>query len=588
MNSIRFLRKTLRTKGRPERETIWVKILGYLPSTRKKPGLEFRANGCHCVIRAIHPETGQPYQIVHGATPIEIHYADIVWPAGFTKNSTGSGEVETKDYSWAKNYPGILFEEFDLVACLRSIGITVRQDKADSGRFFIPCLWREQHKDQGGQDKERDAAILQNQGAWSEYVCFHTHCETRHLGSVLDWVKVKKPSIDLKRFCTRGREEQTLSSVPWPTMAPQAYHGLLGRIIKAIEPESEADPTAMLIQTLVAFGNKLGRSPHFWVEGTQHHTNLFCCTVGKSSRSRKGTAWDRARYVFSRNPIMPTLQPPDWRITGGLSTGEGVISAVRDAVLKTAAVIRQSWDHGNLSAMTKDSYKATDAHISIVGQITAEELKAKLKATDQVNGFANRFLWICARRSKILPEGGKTHIAEVTEAIEELARALSYAGSAAEMSRSEEARALWREVYPQLTSEASGIVAAITSRGDAQVLRLSMIYALADRSAVIEVEHLRAALAVWQYCEDSVKYLFGKTIDDKQLVKLYRALRVAPDGLTQNEILKNVFRKNLTSKEIGKLLEVLEKAGHIFCRTRARKDGKGGKPATIWFATDKG
>jgi hypothetical protein len=57
--------------------------------------------------------------------------------------------------------------------------------------------------------------------------------------------------------------------------------------------------------------------------------------VGKTSRSRKGTAWDRVRYVFGQNPIIPTLQPLDLNITGGLSTTGGLIFAVRDPKFKT-------------------------------------------------------------------------------------------------------------------------------------------------------------------------------------------------------------------------------------------------------------
>src|SRR5438309_1857285 len=50
---------------------------------------------------------------------------------------------------------------------------------------------------------------------------------------------------------------------------------------------------------------------------------------------------------------------------------------------------------------------------------------------------------------------------------------------------------------------------AMTSRAEAQVMRLAMIYALLDCSEAIRVEHLEAALAVWQYAEASVNHVFG-------------------------------------------------------------------------------
>ena len=37
---------------------------------------------------------------------------------------------------------------------------------------------------------------------------------------------------------------------------------------------------------------------------------------------------------------------------------------------------------------------------------------------------------------------------------------------------------------------------------------------LLDRSGVVEVEHLRAAIAVWDYCEASAAYIFGGKVGD--------------------------------------------------------------------------
>ncbi len=70
-------------------------------------------------------------------------------------------------------------------------------------------------------------------------------------------------------------------------------------------------------------------------------------------------------------------------------------------------ILRQGWETGNLRSMTKNSpAQATNAHISIIGHITDEELRRYLTATESANGFGNRFLWFMVRRSKLLPEGG--------------------------------------------------------------------------------------------------------------------------------------------------------------------------------------
>jgi len=69
--------------------------------------------------------------------------------------------------------------------------------------------------------------------------------------------------------------------------------------------------------------------------------------------------------------------------------------------------MRSAWDTGMLATLTKnDAVTATGAHISVIGHITADELRAELTATDSANGFANRFLFLAVRRSKALPFGG--------------------------------------------------------------------------------------------------------------------------------------------------------------------------------------
>jgi hypothetical protein len=60
-----------------------------------------------------------------------------------------------------------------------------------------------------------------------------------------------------------------------------------------------------------------------------------------------------------------------------------------------------------------------------------------------------------------------------------------------------------------LTTGSPGLSGSILARGAPQVRRLSLIYAVLDLSWVIRREHLQAALAVWDYCEASVKFVFG-------------------------------------------------------------------------------
>ncbi len=69
-----------------------------------------------------------------------------------------------------------------------------------------------------------------------------------------------------------------------------------------------------------------------------------------------------------------------------------VVNAAKRESNTLSAVIREAWDSGDLSVMTKNSAShATDAHIGMVTHITHEELAKSLSTVDVYNGFGNRF-----------------------------------------------------------------------------------------------------------------------------------------------------------------------------------------------------
>jgi hypothetical protein len=83
---------------------------------------------------------------------------------------------------------------------------------------------------------------------------------------------------------------------------------------------------------------------------------------------------------------------------------------------------------------------------------------------------------------------------------------------------------------------------AVQGRAAAHVLRLSMLYALVDGTLHIDVSHLLAALALWEYVEASALYIFDED-DDPKATRLLKALRDAGDkGLSRSDISVNVFQ----------------------------------------------
>jgi hypothetical protein len=408
---------------------------------------------------------------------------------------------------------------------------------------------------------------------------------------------------------------------PWPKdLAAEAFHGLAGQIVRALEPHTEADPAALLLNTLVAAGNVVGNHPYCIVGREKHYPRLFGVMVGKTSKARKGTSWADIRGIIS-------YCEPEWVkncIVSGLSSGEGLIWAVRDPIIKRepikqkqkvigyqdvetdpgvsdkrllviepelartlkvmsrdgntlSATTREAWDTGYLRVLTKNSpAKATDAHVSIVGHITQEELLRDMESTETANGFANRFLWVMVKRSKVLPEGGYLPEEALKKFGDALQQVVSFAQSVGELRRDPEARELWAKVYPKLSEGLPGLVGAVTNRAEAQVIRLSCVYAVLDRSSVIKAEHLIAALAFWDRVEASVRYIFGDRIGDALADTILEAVRNS--GRLSQTAISNLLGRNQSANKIGLALAALHKAGHIIPQKRET----GGRPEIFW------
>jgi hypothetical protein len=476
------------------------------------------------------------------------------------------------------------------------------------------CLTSDDHAD--------GACVLEFDSGALAYRCLHDRCAGKGWADVRDRLGVRSASTDGPSNgsgddhragvgAQAGAHGRTESN--WPTLDSAALYGLAGDVVRAIEPHTEGDPVAVLANVLVMVGSAVGPTPHAPVGATRHRVNLFVVHVGETARARKGTAHDEALRLLR-------LADPDWivRVMGGLSSGEGLIHAVRDrtykitkegkevvddpgvedkrllavepefsSVLRVASrdgntlteVLRRAWDGSHLRTMTRNApMSATGAHIAILGHITKDELRRELTETSQLNGYANRHLFLCVRRSKLLPHGGALGEIEVEMLAERLRDVLRAARQRTAIRRDAEANAMWEVVYPALTADRPGMLGAITARAEAQVLRLSLLYALLDASPEIRRPHLEAALALWQYAEDSARFIFGDATGDPVADRILAALR-ANGPLAQHEIV-DLFGRHVGAAKLTRALEALVSAGKI----RSARLETGGRPRTVWEA----
>ena len=110
-------------------------------------------------------------------------------------------------------------------------------------------------------------------------------------------------------------QEPVASKPPRQMPAPlgeAAYYGLAGEFVRLVEPETEADPAALLFQFLAATGSIIGRGPHYQVEAARHYANLFMVIVGNSAEGAqrhvlgagsRGLRIDRPSLVEKKNHV---------------------------------------------------------------------------------------------------------------------------------------------------------------------------------------------------------------------------------------------------------------------------------------------
>ena len=350
----------------------------------------------------------------------------------------------------------------------------------------------------------------------------------------------------------------------------------------------------------------IGHQAFFQVEATQHHPNEFVLLVGDTAKARKGSSFDHvARLLTDAHPSFPS------RVTTGLSSGEGLIWAVRDpqdqdpgahdkrllvvepefaSVLKATSreistlspTLRSAWDGRPLALLTRTApATATSAHIAIIGHITQTELARHTTTVELANGFLNRFLICACRRVRLLPEGGDPEPLKGTGLQQYLAAVAAArrhpAPGHARPGRAESCGGTPTRNSPSRSTGSPG-TSPPALRRTRSASRCSTRCSTA--STQIRSEHLHAALALWDYTSRSARWALGQATGDPLAEQLHAALIRAPDGLTRTQLSHHVHR-NLPAEQLDRALQALAAAG----RARHTRINTGGRPAERWHAS---
>jgi hypothetical protein len=240
-------------------------------------------------------------------------------------------------------------------------------------------------------------------------------------------------------------------------------------------------------------------------------------------------------------------------------------------------MVRDAWDGvpmGRILAREQDIVPLH--HVGMIGHVTPVELRAKLSSTDLANGFGNRFLWLAVRRTRLVPFPASPTERAPRALFDAIGAAIEAAQSPAELTWSAAAADAWEDLYVALTLEPRiGLYGSLIARAEAQIVRLALVYALLDRSSMVDTAHLAAAVALWRYAERSIASVFGRSTGNRHADELLRILRDGPLG-------REAAKRELgirTAADLQDAINVLRAIGAVET-VKVVRDG-GGRPAEV-------
>lgn len=420
------------------------------------------------------------------------------------------------------------------------------------------------------------------------------------------------------------------SAAKYPTMAKEAFIGPLAEATRLFDAY-EANPACIMLGLLTSFGNMVGGRPYNADMGKKQRARLYSLIVGATAKARKSSTGDLVEQILE----VVDKDYVEQRVMGGFGSGQVLIATLKMLypeideqkqgdinitlrqdprlliredegvrIFKTvnsegsihSAVLRSAYDGAKIENRTlKRSAEIIpkDQHfISILAFMTHEELVSSMANVEMLNGFGNRFLYCWSVRTKLVPRLKPVTNEQIAPIAEILRDRIKKASVLDEIPfASEEVALLWDSLYAELENdEPAGMLAKMLNRASSHLMRLALIYALADGESRIHERHLRAAKAAWDYCRATAVLVFSKhqNVDptgnnalDKLVAKVLNEVTTNP-GLKKNDLKQNTSVVNRTNKHLfDRAIELLLSEGKL--EIKYNRTGRTGMAAECYY-----
>jgi hypothetical protein len=399
-----------------------------------------------------------------------------------------------------------------------------------------------------------------------------------------------------------------------PPLPQAALHGLAGDVARVLSTETGADPGGVLLVFLTMLGNAVGPEPHLIFGSDRQSARLFVVIVGDAATGGKGTILSVVEMLFAEadpvwyHRIRIGLQSPQAMIEQVADGPQGdgrllivepefarLVSRIFSSGTEFSAQLRNAYDGRTLENTTRSrnngrpTLRASHAHISLIGQITPEELlklHGKLKGA---GGLETRILFsLVARRAEINPfspasperevlvdrlrmviESSRTHVIERTDAISQFLCLERGIQPSVKLPVTLAIREGWASIESRLPVVGPDF-RAMVRRAETHVIRMALLFAIADGSSVVSQNHVDAALALWTYCAQSAERIFGTPIgglapkvDPNRRGQLFEFLYRESRWVSRMQIVNGLFAGNVPKADVDATITSLLDDGII-------------------------
>lgn len=387
---------------------------------------------------------------------------------------------------------------------------------------------------------------------------------------------------------------------------PKAYHGLAGELAKRMEPQMEVAPVAVAVDLLCTLANAVGPGPRTLVAGEYEGANFNVLKVGLTGVAKTYTGKPAHRVLAQQvgwaERVLYDVYTPQAlleSISDKYRDGEDLVE--RPAIEKQrllrvdefAVVLNRSKnpeatllqymnyafdgtpiDIASLAARERGG-RSTDHFLSCITNVTPETLREHSKLA--ANGFLNRFLFVwVSRGDRDVPSPERVELDDLAREANKIVRFWRDRGEFV-VANTPDAQELWLDSYAELARPRPGVYGQMLARGRIFVPRLSLAFAIADRSDAIEVEHLEAALALWDYHKHSVARVFGTSTGDGYADAILAYL--TEHGRAKKEPLNRLCHGK--TAVCDRALDLLEEA-RLIKRVQGTTTPRGGRPPELW------